>query len=161
MAVRPAWLVLWMTLVLSLSCGKDSPVEPERFTGITETLNHSDPIGAFDPDDWKPLFDRPPVDTTVPSSMPTCTRALPVYPNPANGSTTFTFSVVQQDSILIRLYDRPGHVVDTIAHRRFANGVHSWQIDLHGRELTIHRLTFTVFRPGGTFATHGDIQVIP
>ena len=157
--MRPTSLFI-LVLALGLSCKEDSPVETERFTGITETLNTPDPVGNVDPDDWKLMFDCPPVDTTVPSSLPTCTRAFPVYPNPASGSTTLTFSVVQKDSIIITLFDRPNHVVDTVANQRFLNGVYSYVIDLHGRELIIHRLYFVVVRPSGTFSTYGDIQIV-
>ena len=146
--------------VLSACDGNEFIGPPEEFLGITETLNDPTPIGIIDADDWKPLFDCPPPDTTGPSTLPTCTKANPVYPNPASGSCTFDFMVSQSDSIIVTLFDRPYHLISIIANRRFAGGAYSFTISLSGPQHTIHRLYFTVVRPTGTYVTYGDIQVI-
>jgi hypothetical protein len=148
-----------LVLCVFFSC-KDAlpPVEP--FEGITETLNDPTPIGSVDADDWKPLFDCPPPDTTGHSTLPKCTKAFPAYPNPANGSTTLHFWIAQNDSVIITLYDRPDHLVSTLVNRRFRNGAYTYRFDLHGYELTIHRLYFMVVRPEGIYTTYGDIKVV-
>ena len=151
--------LIGLALLALVSC-KDAIPPPEPFEGITETLTDPTPIGSIDADDWKPLFDCPPPDTTGHSSLPKCTRAFPVYPNPANGSTTFVFWIAQNDSVIITLYDRPDHLVSTLVNRRFRDGVYSYRLDLHGYELTIHRLYFMVVRPEGIYTTYGDIEVV-
>ena len=153
--------LLCLALYVLSSCdGNEFIGPPEEFLGITETVNDPTPIGSIDADDWKPLFDCPPPDTTVPSALPTCTKAYPVYPNPASGSIIFNFTVSQSDSIIISLFDRPYHRISIIANRRFVAGAYSFTISLNGLQYTVHRLYFTVVRPTGTYVTYGDIQVI-
>ena len=154
--------LLCVALLIVSSCQESESIDlAEEFLGITETLNDPTPIGAIDSNDWKPLFYCPPQDTAPPSVLPTCTKAYPVYPNPASGSCRFDFTVSQSDSIIITLFDRPNHPVSTIANRRFAAGAYSYTISLSGLQYTIHRLYFAVVRTTGTHVTYGDIQVIP
>jgi hypothetical protein len=149
--------LLCLALGTLSSCQDNGSIPPPyQFVGITETLNDPTPIGVVDADDWKPIFDCPPA---VPS-LPTCTKAYPVYPNPASGSCTLYFTVSQGDSIIITLYDRPNNPVSTIANRRFQGGAYSFTINLSGLQYTIHRLYFTVVRPSGTYTTYGDIEVV-
>jgi hypothetical protein len=155
--LRNTYLLCLALCTLSACKDNGSIPPPDQFVGITETFYDPTPIGAVDADDWKPMFDCPP---TPPFSIPTCTKAYPVYPNPASGSCTFYCTISQTDSIIITLYDKPNHPVSTIANRRFQGGVYSFTINLSGLQYTIHRLYFTVVRPSGTYMTYGDIQVI-
>ena len=149
---------------LLLGCKeKSQEVIPEQFSGITMTTSASpDPIGDFDPDDWRPLMNCPPPDTgagTV-SKLPNCTRAYPIYPNPAMGSCIFTYALSQPDSVRIELYDEPGHLKKLLYSRRLPAGLFELTIDLTDCQPKLHRLYFTVMRSSGTLQTYGDISVI-
>jgi hypothetical protein len=152
-------LLICLALCALVSC-KDPLPSPEPFEGITETLDNPTPSGVVDADDWKPVFACPPPDSTGPSTLPTCTRVFPVYPNPASGSTMLYFWIAHNDSVIITLYDRPEHLVSTLVSRRFRDGAYSYRLDLHGYELTVHRLYFMVIRPEGIYTTYGDIKLV-
>ena len=49
---------------------------------------------------------------------------LTVFPNPASGNATISFSLPQQEKVSIKIFDSNGRLISTIADRNFAAGEH-------------------------------------
>ncbi len=172
-------MLLCSLAFLIVSCKKGNVADPPAgittpFTGITETDSTGPmPIGKVDPDDWKSLMDcssNPRIlhvssniesvkNDTVIDLLPTCTKIYPVYPNPASKSFTISFSLNEQDSVVITLNSTPTKVVKEILKHRLATG--SYAINVNGSDLqpAIYRVYIFVFRQSDVLSSYGDVQI--
>jgi hypothetical protein len=171
-------MLLCSLTFLIVSCKKNNVADPPAgittpFTGITETdPTGPEPIGKVDPDDWKPLMDCPSspkilhisstesVKNDSVADKPTCTKIHPVYPNPASKNFIISYSLNEQDSVVITLNSTPTNVVKELLKRRLAAG--SYSIAVNGSDLqpAIYRVYITVFRQSDVLGSYGDVQIV-
>ena len=171
--------MLFIGVILALmSCTKDKSVDPPAqlitpFTGITHTDSTSAINGSVDSTDWKPLMNcdssQKPLYDTVKSvgndtialeSLPPCTKINPAYPNPASKFFDITFSVNEQDSVVITLNSAPATVVKELINRRLAVGNYVISVDGSTLQPAIYRVYIKVFRQSDELSSYGDVQII-
>jgi hypothetical protein len=171
--------MLFIGLILTLmSCSKDKSVDPPAqlitpFTGITHTDSTSAINGSVDSSDWKPLMNcdssQKPLydtvksgknDTIVVESLPPCTKINPAYPNPASKFFEITFSLNEQDSVVITLNSTPAAVVKELINRRLVVGNYAISVDGSTLQPAIYRVYITVFRQSDELSSYGDVQIV-
>jgi hypothetical protein len=164
-------MLLFSLTFLNVSCKKNNVADPPAgittpFTGITETAPTGwDPIGKIDLDDWKPMMNCPSSpknlvinDTTI-AQLPPCTKINPVYPNPANKNFTISFSLNEQDSVVITLNSGSSNIVKELLKERLAAGTHALQVNGSDLQSAIYRIYITVFRQSDVLSSYGDVQI--
>jgi len=177
---NPLKALLFIGIILSvMSCTKDKSVDPPGqlttpFTGITHTDSTGAVAGKVDSSDWKPLMNcnssqkqsrRRSIigsinnDTSI-ELLPNCTKINPAYPNPAGKFFQITFSLNEEDSVLITLNSAPATVVKEILDGRMAAGSYSITVDGSNFQPAIYRVYITVFRQSDELASFGDVQII-
>jgi hypothetical protein len=164
-------ILLCSPAFLIVSCKKNNVADPPAgittpFAGITETAPTGwDPIGKIDLDDWKPMMNCPssPKDSVINDTtivqLPTCTKINPVYPNPANKNFTISFSLNEQDSVVITLNSGPTSIVKELLKERLAAGQYSIAVNGSDLQPAIYRVYITVFRQSDMFSSYGDVQI--
>jgi len=85
----------------------------------------------------------------------------PAYPNPAQNSTTLSFTLVQSSHVSVKILDVTGNVVKELFNNYTNAGLHSIQWDLtnsSGNKIasTLYRAVLEV----GDFKVYGDILVL-
>ncbi|MGA7161251.1 MAG: hypothetical protein WBZ48_09615 [Bacteroidota bacterium] len=175
---NPLKALLFVGIILSvMSCTKDKSVDPPGqlttpFTGITHTDSTGAVVGLVDSSDWKPLMScdssQKPLYDTVKSVtgdtiavevLPPCTKINPAYPNPAGKFFQITFSLNEEDSVLITLNSAPATVVKELLNRRLAIGSYSFSVDGSTLQPAIYRVYITVFRQSDQLDSYGDVQI--
>jgi hypothetical protein len=173
-----ARVILFIAAILTImSCSKDKSVDPPAqlitpFSGITHTDSTSAINGSVDSSDWKPLMNcdssQKPLydtvsgknDTIVVESLPPCTKINPAYPNPARKSFEITFSLNEQDSVVITLNSAPATAVKELINRRLTVGNYTLSVDGSNLQPAIYRVYITVFRQSDVISSYGDVQII-
>jgi hypothetical protein len=164
--------IISVCFVVLFSCKDKSTQSTMAFEGITETSATSwTPIGNVDPDDWKPLMDCPASPNivhlsgflkrdTVTSTIPTCTKIYPAYPNPANKTFALQFSLSETDSVVLTLNSTPTNVVQELMNRRAASGTYLLYVDASNLQPAIYRVYISVLRQSDILRSYGDVQIV-
>ena len=158
--------------LISLSCKEDTPtiLSEVFFDGITETIEKGpEPIGKIDPDDWRAMMNCNSMpkrsnivntDTIGPIvGVPTCTRILPAYPNPAVKQFVIRYDISSNDSVVIVLNKSSTTIVKNILNQKLLAGSYTVNVDASDLTPGIYRVFISTHHNGTVLSSYGDVQI--